>query len=119
MSFVPVYTSRINWENYPSVNTPLGQVNLNKMDYALYKHDEAISILDTIKANQSDLIQSLKSVTYDTTTGVFVFTYWNNTTVTVDLNIEKIPVSFSMSNTGVITMVTQDGTTYTDRKSVV
>ena len=68
---------------------------------------------DTTKANQSDLLQSLKNVSYNTETGVFIFTWWNGTTRTVDLNIEKIPVTFSMSPQGVITMVTADGTTFT------
>ncbi len=113
MAYVPVYESRINWENYPSENTPINENNLNKMDYALYVHDEKLLNLDTTKANQSDLTQSLKSVTYDKSTGTFVFTYWNGNKLNVDLNIEKIPVSFSMSDTGVITMTNADGTKYT------
>ena len=126
MSYTPVYSSRINWQNSPSTSTPLGQANLNKMDYALYKHDESLGVLDTIKANQSDLVilsttkanqsdllQSLKTVSYNSSTGVFTFTFWNNSTIVVDLNIEKIPVSFTMSESGIITMINTDGTTYT------
>lgn len=113
MSYINVYPARIDWENEPSINTPINALNLNKMDYALYNIDQTLANWDTAKANQSDLLLCVKSITYDTNTGVFVFTWQNGTTQTVDLNIEKIPVSFSMSPQGVITMTTEDGTTYT------
>lgn len=113
MSYVHVYSNRINWENEPSINSPINATNLNKMDYALKAMDDTFASWDITKANQSDLLLALKDVTYDTDTGEFVFTWWNGTTKTVDLNIEKIPVSFSMSPQGVITMTTEDGSTYT------
>lgn len=113
MSYVNVYPARIDWKNEPSINTPINALNLNKMDYALYSIDQTLASWDTSKANQSDLLLSVKSIDYDTSTGVFVFTWQNGTTQTVDLNIEKIPVSFSMDANGVITMTTEDGTTYT------
>jgi len=47
MSYVPSYTSRINWENEPSTETPLNETNLNKMDYALYQHDQALQGQDS------------------------------------------------------------------------
>ena len=109
MPYTYVYPTRINWENEPSIATPLNATNLNKIDYAVYEHDRTIPT----KADQSDLLQSLKTVVYDNTTGTFTFTWWNGTTSTVDLNIEKIPVSFSMDANGVITMTTEDGSTYT------
>lgn len=105
--------SRINWENEPSVASPINAVNLNKMDYAIDEIDNRIIQIDTTKANQQDLLQNVKGITYDTASGVFVFTWQNGTSLTVDLNIEKIPVSFSMSEAGVITMTTTDGSQYT------
>jgi hypothetical protein len=113
MSYVPVYPSRINWEDEPSVASPINAVNLNKIDYAVYEHDQTMQAWDTTKANQNDLLQTVKTITYNTETGAFRFTWWNNDYLDVDLNIEKIPVSFSMSEQGVITMTTADGTTYT------
>lgn len=105
--------TRVNWENTPSMATPLNEDNLNEGDAALDTIDDRVIVLDTTKANQSDLLQSVKTITYDTTTGVFVFTWWNGTTLNVDLNIEKIPVTFSMDANGIITMTTADGSTYT------
>lgn len=113
MSYVNVYPSRINWENEPSIASPINATNLNKIDYAVYEHDQTLETWDVTKANQSDLLLSVKSIDYNTSTGVFVFTWQNGTTKEVDLNIEKIPVSFSMSAQGVITMTTEDGTQYT------
>ena len=95
MSYSKTY-SRINWENEPSVATPLNETNLNLMDYSLDAVDTECQTLDTTKANQSDLLLCVKEITYDSTTGQFVFTWQNGSTFTVDLNIEKIPVSFSM-----------------------
>lgn len=66
------YPSRINWENEPSISTPINDVNLNKMDSAIYIIDGRVVEFDTTKANQSDLLASLRSVSYNSTTGVFV-----------------------------------------------
>lgn len=105
--------SRINWQNEPSTATPINEVNLNRMDYSINEIDDRVVQLDNTKAKQSDLLLSIKDVTYNTNTGVFVFTWQNGTSLQVDLNIEKIPVSFSMSPEGIIKMVTTDGTEYT------
>lgn len=105
--------SRIVWENFPSVATPLNESNLNKMDIAIDEIDNRVLNLDTTKADQSSLLGSLQNVTYDEQTGIFVFTWANGNTLTADLNIEKIPIDFSMSEEGVITMTNADGTTYT------
>lgn len=107
-----VYPTRINWENKPSINTPINESNLNKIDAAVYEIDGRVVGYDTSKANQSDLLTTVSSVDYNENTGVFIFTWKNGTTKTVDLNIEKIPVSFSMSDAGIITMTTADGTEF-------
>ena len=104
--------ARINWENEPSIRTPINEINLNKMDYAVDELDNRVIELDNTKAPKSDMLLSVKGVSYNTETGVFTFTWWNGTTLNVDLNIEKIPVSFSMSEAGIITMTTTDGTEY-------
>ena len=46
MAYVPAYPTRINWENEPSDATALNDVNLNKMDYAIYQHDQALQAFD-------------------------------------------------------------------------
>lgn len=101
------------WRNYPNVSTPIVQDELNRNETTVDIIDDRVITLDSTKANQTDLLQTLKTLTYNTVTGVFVFTYWNGSTYTVDLNIEKIPVSFSLSPEGILTMTAADGTTYT------
>ena len=105
--------SRINWENFSSISTPINAANLNKMDSAIDSIEDELVILDATKADQSAVLGCCNSVTYNTTTGVFTFGFVDGTSKTVDLNVEKIPVSFSMIADGVITMTTSDGTTFT------
>lgn len=105
--------NRIIWTNEPDVSTPLSAANLNKMDAAIDTVDDRIIAADISKANQSDLLQCIKGVTYNTETGVFVFTWQNGSVLNVDLAVEKIPVSMSMSADGIITMITADGTKFT------
>lgn len=112
MSYVKDYT-RINWENYSSGGTPLNATNLNKMDYSIDAIEDELVILDTTKGDASVLNGCCNSIVYDSTSGTFTFTFVDGTEVIADLNIEKIPVSFSMDSDGIITMTTSDGSTYT------
>lgn len=43
MEYVRQYQNRINWQNEPSLNTPINETNLNKMDNALNYMDEKLS----------------------------------------------------------------------------
>lgn len=101
------------WENTPSISSPLNASNLNKINNGLNTVDDRVIAMDTSKANVQDLLTDVVAVDYNGTTGVWTFTKRNGQTVTFDQNIEKIPVSFSMSAQGVITMTTADGTSYT------
>ena len=107
-----IYT-RVNWINLPSHSTALDDINLNKMDSAINTLDDRIVSLDSTKANVTDLNNLVASWTMNTTTGLITVTEVDGTQTTFDLNIEKIPVSFSMDANGVITMTTADGTQYT------
>ena len=101
------------WYNRPDIRSPLAAIFLNKINTALDTIDDRVVGFDTSKANAADLLTDIVNIAYDTTTGVWTFTRRNGTTVTVDQNIEKIPVSFSMDANGIITMTTADGTSYT------
>ena len=103
--------SRINWVN--EEEPALNETNLNKVDYALDVIDDRVVELDITKAKQSDLNESLKTLTFDQETGVFTFEYWNGSKLICDINVEKIPVSFSLSDEGILKMVTDDGTEWT------
>ena len=101
------------WKNTPSIDSPINATNLNSINKGLDTVDNRVIQLDANKADKSDFLQSLKTVSYAPSTGVWTFTYNNGTTVTVDQNVEKIPVSFSLSPQGILTMTTADGTQFT------
>ena len=82
------------WKNYPNTTTPIVQDELNRMETSMDVIDDRVVGFDTTKANQTDLLQSMKTVSYTASTGTFVFTLWNNTTITIDTDIEKIAVNF-------------------------
>ena len=107
-----VYT-RINWEDYPSENTDLDAYNLNQMDSAIDALDNRIISQDALKVDKSAINGNIADWTMDETTGVITITKYNGEKIIFDLNIEKIPVGFSMSDDGIITMTTEDGTQFT------
>ena len=86
--------SKRNFKNRPDTSTPLGESNLTPIDNAIDEIDNRVVAYDTTKANQSDLLTAFKAVSFNSTTGVFTFTKFNDTTVTVDTDIEKIAVNF-------------------------
>lgn len=112
MALNKVYT-RITWEDYPSENTDIDEINLNKMDSAIDALDNRIISQDALKVDKSAINGNIADWTMDETTGVITITKYNGEKVIFDLNIEKIPVGFSMSDDGIITMTTEDGTQFT------
>lgn len=112
MAMNKVYT-RINWEDYPSENTDLDAYNLNQMDSAIDALDNRIISQDALKVDKSAINGNIADWTMDETTGVITITKYNGEKIIFDINIEKIPVGFSMSDDGIITMTTEDGTQFT------
>lgn len=110
MAYTAKQYSRINWKNRPSTSTALGATNLNHMDVFLNEVDNTLIQMDTEKLNVSVGNSMLKSVEYDKKTGVWTFRQLDGTEYKFDQNIEKIPVSFTLSEVGVLTMTTEDGT---------
>ena len=102
--------NRINWKNRPSTTTPLGQTNLNKVDVFCNSVDNALIQFDAQKLNISVANSMLASVAYNDDTGVWTFKTLAGTTYTYNQNIEKIPVSFTLTEDGILVMTTEDGT---------
>lgn len=102
--------NRINWKNRPSTTTPLGQTNLNKVDVFCNSVDNALIQFDAQKLNISVANSMLASVAYNDDTGVWTFKTLAGTTYTFNQNIEKIPVSFTLTEDGILVMTTEDGT---------
>ena len=90
--------SRINWENEPSDKTPINETNMNKMDFALNEIDNRLIEQDTIKLSKTDASNDIVNWTMDEDTGVITVTRRSGEKIIFDLNIEKIPVSFSLTS---------------------
>lgn len=105
--------ARINWKNRPSTATALGATNLNRMDVFLNEVDNALIDFEARKLNIATANSMIASLQINTSTGIITATELNGRTYTWDLNLEKIPVSFSLSSNGVLTMTTSDGTKFT------
>ena len=105
--------ARINWKNRPSTATALGATNLNKIDVFCNEVDNALIQFDAQKLNIATVNSMIASLTINEDTGLITAKQLDGTTYTWDLNIEKIPVSFTLSEEGVLTMTTEDGTQWT------
>lgn len=103
---------RINWENYPSIHTPINEKNLNKLDFAADALDNRIINLDTAKVDKSSIQTNVAHWTMDSDTGIITITKVNGEKVIFDLNIEKIPVDFKLTAEGILIMTTDDGTQF-------
>lgn len=103
--------TRINWENYPSENTPLNETNLNRIDYATNEIDNRVIALDTNKANATELSGLIKNIVVNEQTGVITITHYNNTTSTIQTTLNKIAVNFRYDfNTQNLLLTLNDGT---------
>lgn len=82
------------WKNLPDITTPIVAEQLNRNELTVDTLDDRIVTFDTTKADETDMLVAFKSVSFDSSTGVFTFTKFNNTTVDVNTDLEKIAVNF-------------------------
>ena len=119
MAYTKVEYNPVNWKNKSEgLITPLDKRNLNNMDDAIKMLADSLDVayneLDTKKLSVDGSYKILSETpTWDEKTGILRFKFYDGTEFMVDFNVEKIPVSFSMNEKGVITMTTEDGTEWT------
>ena len=102
---------RINWQNYPSEETPLNESNLNRMDYALDEIDDRVIALDTEKAKQTTVDNLVKSIAVDDETGVITITKENGSQTTIQTTLNKIAINFDYDyTTQELILTLNDGT---------
>lgn len=109
------------WENLPSINTPLGKSRLDLLNVALNEIDNRVVKHDTTKANQSDMLTAITSVSFDKSTGIFTFTKKNGATTKIDTLLEKLAINFTYDKTNQRLVITNsDGTIqYVDLKALI
>lgn len=102
---------RINWENYPSDETPLNESNLNKIDVATDEIDNRVITLDTTKATKEEVSTLVQDVTFEEKTGIITIVKKNGSKIMIDTQMEKIAVNFSYNaETQQIILTLIDGT---------
>lgn len=102
---------RINWENYPSDETPLNESNLNKIDAATDEIDNRVITLDTTKATKAEVSTLVQDVAFEENTGIITITKKNGSKITIDTQMEKIAINFSYNaETQQIILTLIDGT---------
>ena len=103
--------SRINWENYPSTDTPLNETNLNKLDFATDEIDNRVISLDTTKLDKTTAATMVKDISFDESSGIFTVTQLNGSSSTIDTKLEKLVTNWDYDEeTQQIILVLDDGT---------
>lgn len=103
--------SRLWWKNLPSTETPINDINLNKTDLAIDTLDDRVIELQTVKAEQSDLLQGVKGIEFNSDNGIFTITWFDGTVKTIDTLLEKIVTNWSYDpTTQKIILIASDGT---------
>ena len=104
------------WRNYPNIGTPIVQDQLNRMETTMDTIDDRVVTFDTSKADQTDMLQAVRSITYTASTGTFRVTFFNGSYIDIDTDIEKIAINFDYDddptspNYQKIIITLQDGT---------
>lgn len=109
------------WENLSSVKTPLGATNLNKINNAIDTIDDRVIVLDTTKANKTELSSLFTEISLDEATGVITFTRVNGSTLALDTKLEKLAVNFKYDAENERLVITLDDGTeqYVDMSDLV
>lgn len=102
---------RIDWQNYPSDETPINESNLNKIDVATDEIDNRVITLDTTKATKAEVSTLVQDVAFEEKTGIITITKKNGSKIMIDTQMEKIAVNFSYNaETQQIILTLIDGT---------
>ena len=103
--------SRINWENFPSENTALNEVNLNRMDLGLDSLDNRVIEMNSTKVSVEQVNQLVKEIRYDESTGKIEVEKMNGSIAVIDTKLEKLAVNFSYDSTNQkLVIILDDGT---------
>ena len=83
-----------NWKNKPSLDTPINQTNLNKLDRSVDLIDDRVCSMEDYKANKDVVDTTVKNIIFNRNTGVFTVTKVNGVSYDIDTDIEKIAINF-------------------------
>lgn len=104
--------ARIVWENYPSINTPVNEQNLNKMDAAVDEIDDRVIAMDVSKVDLAKANELVKEILWDESDGTLTVVKMSGSKAVVDTKLEKLAVNFDYDpQTQQLVITLDDGTT--------
>ncbi len=83
---------RINWENYPSTETPLNEDNLNRIDRAVDILDNRVIELDASKFDKSTAQKLVKNISFNEENGKITITYYDGSKDIIETFLEDADV---------------------------
>lgn len=98
----------INWEDRPSINTPIAARLLNKLDSAVDVIDDRVVEMDANKATKVEVASLVADVSYNEATGIFTITKKNGSVLTIDTKLEKLAINFKYNATTQQLIITLD-----------
>ena len=86
------------WRNKPDTSSPITQTELNRIETSVDTIDNRVVTFDTTKANQSDMLQAVKSIEYIASNGTFHITFFNGNIIDINTDIEKVAINFDFDD---------------------
>ncbi len=83
---------RINWEDYPSTETPLNEDNLNRIDRAVDILDNRVIELDASKFDKSTAQKLVKNISFNEENGKITITYYDGSKDIIETFLEDADV---------------------------
>lgn len=102
--------SPIEWQNEPSVESPINADNLNRIENGLNEVDNRVVQFDVTKANVTDIQKSIVNVEFDEDTGEFRFTRKDGSSFRLDTKLEKLVLNWRFdADTQTLYLILEDG----------
>ena len=102
------YSDPTQWENYPSIKSPLNETNLNKLGNAVSTIDDRVITLNLTKFEKTDAQSCIQKIEYDKATGKFIITAVSGAQQVIDTMLEKLAVNFDYDPTAQQLIITLD-----------
>lgn len=111
----------LNWENKPSIKTPINEKNLNDLSKGVDEIDNRVIALDANKATKTEVSTLIADIAWNESTGVITFTRKNGATLTLDTKLEKLAVNFAYDQENERLVITLDDGTkqYVDMSALI
>ena len=102
--------SPIEWQNEPSVESPINADNLNRIENGLNEVDNRVLNHEITKANVTDIQKTIVNVEFDEDTGEFRFIHKDGSSFRLDTKLEKLVLNWRFdADTQTLYLILEDG----------